>query len=98
MSPVASLRQLLVTGGWIGAALGVVVFLSAAVLLIRAWRAQRHREESGFILGGFGALMMLTLHGIVDFNMSIPTIPATLAVVLGASWAATREDGSPSSP
>ena len=84
--------QLLVTGGWIGAALGVVVFLSAAVLLIRAWRAQRHREESGFILGGFGALLMLTLHGIVDFNMSVPAIPATLAVLVGASWAATREE------
>lgn len=82
--------QLLVTGGAVGALFGVVVFVSVAWLLIRAWRRQRHREESAVVLVGFGALLTLTLHGLVEFNMSIPPIPATLACVVGAAWAAGR--------
>lgn len=80
--------QLLVTGGSLGAALGVVLFASLFVLLGRAWRRQRHREECAMALAGFGALLSLTLHGFVEFNMSIPIIPATLACALGAAWAA----------
>ncbi len=83
--------QLLVTGGAVGAALGVLTFASLYVLLFRAWRGQRHREESALVLSGFGALLSLTLHGLVDFNLSIPAIPATLACVLGGAWAAGRE-------
>lgn len=82
--------QLLVTGGWIGAILGVVAFVSVGVLLLRGWRRQLHREESAFILGGFGALLSLTLHGLVEFNMSLPAIPATLAVLAGGACAAMR--------
>jgi O-antigen ligase len=80
--------QLLVTGGSLGAALGVLLFASLFLLLGRAWYRQRHREESATVLTGFGALLSLTLHGFVDFNMSIPIIPATLACVLGAAFAA----------
>ena len=82
--------QLLVTGGWAAAALGAVAFGSMFILLFGGWIAQQHREESAFILGGFGALLCLTLHGFVEFNMSIPAIPATLAVMLGAAWSAAQ--------
>ena len=80
--------QLLVTGGWIGALLGVLAFASMFVILFRAWMRQRHREESAFILAAIGALLSLTIHGVVEFSMSIPAIPATLAVMAGAGWAA----------
>jgi O-antigen ligase len=80
--------QLLVTGGMIGAALGVLAFGSLFFLLVRAWRTQKHREESALTLSGFGALLSLTLHGLVDFNLSIPAIAATLACALGLAWSA----------
>lgn len=83
--------QLLVTGGSLGAALGVVLFASLFVVLFRAWRRQKHREESAFVLAGIGALLSVTLHGLVEFNLSIPVIPATLACVLGAAWAAAPD-------
>ncbi|MGH9317020.1 MAG: O-antigen ligase family protein [Thermoanaerobaculia bacterium] len=84
--------QLLVTGGWIGASLGMLAFASLFFLLARAWHRQTHREESAFVLAGFGALLSLTIHGIAEFNFSVPAIPATLACVLGAAWAAGRSD------
>ena len=83
--------QLLVTGGSIGAALGALLFVSLFVLLLRAWRRQKHREESAFAFAGIGALLSVTLHGLVEFNFSIPVIPATLACVLGAAWAAAPD-------
>lgn len=83
--------QLLVTGGTVGAILGLALFGSLFVLLLRAWRREKHREESALVLAGFGALLSLTIHGLVEFNFSIPVIPATLACVLGAAWAAGRE-------
>lgn len=83
--------QLLVTGGSIGAALGALLFVSLFVLLLRAWRRQKHREESAFVLAGIGALLSVALHGLVEFNLSIPVIPATLACVLGAAWAAAPD-------
>jgi O-antigen ligase len=82
--------QMLVTGGWIGSVLVVIAFGSMLVLLIRAWLRQEHREESAFALAGIGALLSLILHGLVEFNMSIPAIPATLAVMLGLAWAAAQ--------
>jgi O-antigen ligase len=85
--------QMLVTGGWVGASLVVIAFASFFVLLVRAWRRQEHREESAFALAGIGALLSLTLHGIVEFNMSIPAIPATLAAMLGIAWAAATTNG-----
>ena len=83
--------QLLVTGGAIGAAIGVLLVGSLFAALLRAWRRQKHREASVFVLAGFGALLSLTLHGLVEFNFSIPPIPATLACVLGAAWAAAPD-------
>jgi O-antigen ligase len=83
--------QLLVTGGTIGAALGILACASLFILLARAWRRQKHREESALTLAGFGALLSLTLHGLVDFNLSVPAITATLACAIGAAWAAATE-------
>jgi len=77
--------QLLVTGGWVGALLGAVAFASLFVILLTRWLNEEHRYESAFILAAFGALLSLTLHGIVEFNMSIPAIPATLAIMCGAA-------------
>ncbi|MDQ2979217.1 MAG: O-antigen ligase family protein [Acidobacteriota bacterium] len=82
--------QLLVTGGLVGELLGILLFTSLFILLIRAWRQEKHREEATLILGGIGALLSLTLHGLLDFNLSIPAIPALLACVLGTAWAAGR--------
>lgn len=82
--------QLLVTAGWIGVSLGMLGFVSLFFLLARAWRHQKHREESAVILAGFGALLSLTIHGIAESNFSVPAIPATLACALGAAWAAAR--------
>ena len=80
--------QILVTGGVVGAALGVALFGSLFVVFYRAWSRQIHREESALALAGLGALLSLTLHGLVEFNLSIPVIPATLSSVLGLAWAA----------
>jgi O-antigen ligase len=82
--------QLLVTGGLVGEILGAVLFVSLYVLLLRAWRRQKHREEAALILGATGALFSVTLHGLLEFNLSIPPIPALLSGVLGAAWAASR--------
>jgi O-antigen ligase len=80
--------QLLVTGGWMGFALGALAVVSTLVLLARLWRSQPHREESAFVLAGIGAVCGLLLHGLVEFNFSIPAIPATLACVAGMALAA----------
>jgi O-antigen ligase len=80
--------QLLVTGGLAGFILGAIAFAALIIALIMSWRREDHREESAFILAGIGALFALTLHGLVEFNMSIPAIPATLAAVTGFAWAA----------
>lgn len=93
--------QMLVTGGWIGALLVTAAYVSMFILLVRAWRRQEHREESAFALAGIGAMLALALHGLVDFNMSIPAIPATLAVMTGTAWAAAiarGEQGTRSKP
>jgi predicted branched-subunit amino acid permease len=63
-------------------------------ILARAWWRQQHREESAIALVSMAAMFALLFHGIAEFNFSIPAIPATLAVVLGAGWtAATYTDG-----
>ena len=82
--------QMLVTGGTIGATLAVLAAASMLILLVRRWAQQVHREESAFALAGIGALVALLLHGLVEFNMSIPAIPVTLATMLGVSWAAAN--------
>lgn len=80
--------QLLVTGGLAGALLGAAALVLGLRAFLRALREQKHREESAFGLAGLGALVFLLLHGVAEFNFSIPAIPATLAACLGGAWAA----------
>lgn len=89
--------QLLVTGGALGALLGTVAALSLLAWLGSHWHRQTRTEERAFALAGFGALLSLLLHGLVEFNMSLPATPVTLATVMGLSLAAVRYGG-PGSP
>jgi O-antigen ligase len=82
--------QILVTGGLIGFFLAAGVVVSSLFILVRLFYRQPHREESAFVLAGIGAIAVLALHGIVEFNLSIPAIPATLACVVGLALAAGR--------
>jgi putative inorganic carbon (hco3(-)) transporter len=82
--------QLLVTGGLIGFALGAIAMLALMIALLRRWHREQRREESAMLLGAFGAVLALALHGLVEFNLSIPAIPATLACVAGFGWAAAQ--------
>ncbi len=81
--------QILVTGGLLGLAIAVAAFGSLFLGLVRALQEQPHREERAFALAGLGALLSLGLHGFVEFNFSLPAIPATLACVAGGALAAT---------
>ncbi len=86
--------QLLVTGGVVGLGLGIgALFVGTRVLLSLSNR-QRHREERAVSLAGFGALLTLLIHGLGEFNFSLPAIPATLSVALGLAYAAARFEGS----
>lgn len=83
--------QLLVTGGAVGALLGVVAWVSLALFLLRGSLLRIRREEGAFALAGLGALVSIALHGLVEFNLSIPATSATLALVAGAAVAALRD-------
>lgn len=89
--------QLLVTGGAIGAALGCIAFGSLLWKMGALWAEKTNREDSALILGGLGATLSLLLHGIAEFNFSIPAIPATLALFLGCAFAAANDDAEPES-
>ena len=82
------LRSLAVTGGLVGVCLAATLFLSLPLLSLERWSRQRHREESAFALGGFGALASLILHGLIGSGFSSPAVVLTLAGVQGAAWAA----------
>jgi O-antigen ligase len=84
--------QMLVTGGLVGYLLASAALVWLLVLFARAFVRQKHREERAWAVAGFGALLSLLLHGLVEFNFSIPAIPATLSVMLGGAWAAATRD------
>jgi len=84
--------QLLVTGGLIGLALGAIAWIALMIALLRRWHHEQRREESALLLAAFAAMLSLTLHGLVEFNLSIPAIPATLACIAGLGWAASHGD------
>jgi hypothetical protein len=90
--------HILVTGGVVGLLLAATALLSLLVLLYRAWRSQPHREESALALGAFGALAFWLLDGLLEFNALPAFVPATLAAVLGAGWAASQARGSQVTP
>ena len=85
--------ELLVTGGLIGMALGATVVVSLLVLFLRAWRLQKHREESAMTLAAFGALLFWTLASLMDSGATTFMVCALLAPVLGAGWAASQARG-----
>ncbi|HVT03951.1 MAG TPA: O-antigen ligase family protein [Thermoanaerobaculia bacterium] len=87
--------QLLVTGGAVGAFLGILVFGSLLWKMGALWAENPRREDSAILLGGLGAALSLLLHGVAEFNFSIPAIPATLAIVLGCAFAAAGDDSIP---
>jgi O-antigen ligase len=86
--------QILATGGVLGLLLAALAFGMLAYRLACRWSDEPRREESAFLLAGIGALFAISLHGLMEFNMSIPAIPATLAAVLGLAWAAGCDDQS----
>jgi len=86
--------QVLVTGGAVGLFFAATLVLSLLVVLVRAWRAQKHREESALCLAGFGALVYWLLQGLADFDASSGVVPILLAALLGAAWAAGQARGS----
>jgi hypothetical protein len=90
-NPRSDILSSLVTGGIVGASFAVILYLSLFLLLVRAFRNQKHREESALILGGFGALLSLSIHGTMDSAYSSAVIAAMLACVVGAAWAAARK-------
>lgn len=85
--------SLLITGGAIGLALGATAVLSLLVLLFRAWRSQKHREESAIALGAFGALLFWAMAGLLDPATTPLATSALLAPVLGSGWAAAQARG-----
>jgi len=86
--------QILVTGGAVGLLLAAVLVLSLLVLFARAWRSQKHREESAFALAGFGALLFWALEGLADYHAGSGAIPMLLSALLGAAWTAGQARGS----
>jgi O-antigen ligase len=85
--------QILVTGGVVGGFFVVVGFVALLVVLLRRWKAQRHREERALTLAGVGALLAILLDGLVEFNLGAAAVPATAACIIGLALAAG--DGSP---
>lgn len=82
--------EILVTGGLLGAFAAAFALVWTLAILFRAWLAQKHRDEAGLLLAAIGAVVALSLHGIGEFNLSLPAIPATLAAVVGAAWRARK--------
>jgi hypothetical protein len=78
-------------------ALGAVVFLLCALIvyvyLIYAYaRGIRARRQMRFVpLSCLGALVLLTLHSLVDFSMQIPGLAVFVGGVLGAGAAVSLE-------
>ncbi len=83
--------QMLVTGGAAGLALAAVALLGMLALFWHGAITERHREASAWALAGLGAIASLLLHGLAEFNFSIPAIPATLAIVTGLAWGGVCE-------
>jgi len=66
---------------------GIALALLAMVLLYRriarGLARRRHPYVGGFLAGGVGALLMVTLHSLVDFPMLSPAVASTTAVASG---------------
>ena len=82
--------QILVSGGLLGFAAAATAVGGALLQLFRGWMTVVRREESALTLASFAALVSLLLHGLVEFNLSVPAIAALLAMTTGLGFAAIR--------
>jgi O-antigen ligase len=64
---------------------GMVLFLVACS---RKWREQGNPSMRGFCFGGFVSVLALSLHGLTDFNLQIPSNILLFSVVLSLTYAA----------
>lgn len=87
--------QLLVTGGAVGALLGLAAILPFVAYLASRWHRLARTEDRAFTLAALGALVSLLLHGLVEFNFSLPAVPVALALALGAAFAAIHDRSVP---
>ena len=90
--------QILVNGGAVGAVLAILGFVSLLWILLRKWKAQRHREESAMVLAGAGALLGLGLDGLLEFNLGSAVVPARVGCDLGHALARAYGSGRERSP
>lgn len=79
--------ELLVTGGLIGLALGVLAVVGLFPRILRAARRGRSSEDRAAGLAALGALAAVGFHELLDFGLVIPANHLTLLVVLGAAAA-----------
>lgn len=62
----------------------LIVGLSAVLaILLKGYRGRR--EYRPFVVGGFGILMLVGLHAMVDFSMQIPAVACFFALMLASS-------------
>ncbi|MDP6438270.1 MAG: O-antigen ligase family protein [Candidatus Brocadiia bacterium] len=93
VSPHNEYLHVLVETGFGGLA---ILLLTMGLIYRRVWRGLSDRHypfARGFLAGGVGALLMVTLHSLVDFPMRSPAIAATMAVTAALLYRATTIKG-----
>ena len=82
--------ELLVTGGAVGFALGLLVLAGLLPPIWRSWRHGGGVEERAAGLAALGALAAAGLHELLDFGLVIPANALALLTVLGSAAAVGR--------
>jgi O-antigen ligase len=83
--------QLLVTGGAVGLGLGILAMMSLLAVMITG--SGRGSAGNGLnTLAATVAVASIAMHGFVEFNLSIPSIAGTLAIVAGLAGAAICDE------
>jgi len=75
-----------------GLALVAAALVVLGVAVVRGLRRTRSLYVSGFLAGGAGAVLAVTIHSVVDYPMRSPAIAATMAVVGAMLWRAGTMD------
>ncbi len=96
--PHHELFNLAATAGLAGFVVGVAALLFTWSSLLRAATEESSAEERSMALAAFGAVCAITIHGFVDFPLSVPAIGATLACLVGAGLNVTHPSPHPPSP